>query len=361
MTKPTQIPTSPMADPTAQLSFAHLPFELRDQIWRSAAEDELPGVHNLTLYNLASENVLQHTSHGAVTFESSGAKDQNTEGQDTDSQTTTASYAMKPWAVIDGKPDYQGLAGIFQGLASVCPEALKVARKVNEKVIQGVYKANDGQTRKISIRTGQDLIYLNLFGAADIDWAQVHRNVPLFQQGVEHVAFQFDPAWCRYALASPYDDNQGFVDFVTRQPCHGRDANILRCIARSFAVDCIEHVWLIDLELRRTKSFRKRHRKRLVEVEDRHVFYGNGYRLVEVWPADLGRNFAYKTRNRRYRRNFPPAVAQRNAFDLVNEMKDDIYGFGWSNPLVAVINGRIVFNRLYKFPSVSVLAYEKMP
>jgi hypothetical protein len=353
-----------MADPTTQLSFAHLPFELRDSIWRSAAEDELPGVHNLTLYNLASDNALQHTRDGAIRFEPRGAKDQNTEGQGTDNKITTG-YAMKPWAVKDGKPDYQGLTNVFQGLGSVCPEAFRVVRKINDTMlIQGVYKANDGQTRKISIRTEKDLIYLNLFSAADISWPQVRRSIPLFQPRleIEHVAFQFDPAWCRYAVVSPRSDNPGIIDVVTRQPCHGRDANILRSITFSLQQHWIEHVWLIDLELRRTKSFRKRHHgKGLVEVDkDRFVFYGNGYRLVEVQEGDVGWDFAYKARNRRSRGNCPPAVAQRNAFDLVNQIFDDSYSLYRITALGVYIAAAYRLH-WWRLPNLGILACEKMP
>jgi hypothetical protein len=278
--QPTSQPA--LANPEPRLTFAHLPFELRDQIWRLAAEAEAESeqthVHNLTVYNIKTEKASEHIRHGTIKFDIKGS-----ESQVADSDTTSSSYALRFWGPVDGRP-------AAQGLANVCPESRWVVRKVSKagkSLMSGVYTTKDGLAQNILMDPQRDLFFLNIFSPTEVDWRQVVREVPLFRQGVKHVAFQVDPAWygCR--------ERRNFHQFVCRledgkqgqrRYDTAREIKPLEHLAWSLAVNnWAETVWLIAPDLQREEP------RWLPEVkEHRQVFYGNGCRYVEIRMEDVG-------------------------------------------------------------------------
>lgn len=325
-----------MTDLRARLTFAHLPFELRDQIWTLAdeAEDEQPGVHNLTVYNLKSEKASEHTRHGTITFEMEGPEDEETKGN-------TATYGLRLWGTVDGLP-------ASTGMANVCPESRQVVRKAGKSVTSGVYSTKDSLTQRVWMCQKWDLFFVNIFSPGDIDWQQAVRDIPLFRQGVRHVAFRVDPAWYRFNYQRDFHTFHRYKNpdnFWQERFDAGKKIKPLERIAWSLAVsDWARKVWLIAPDLHRVKP-----PGRLGQAEEyRQVFHGNGCRYVEVLEGDTDIwHEPRRTENR------------RTVFDLVRILR---YEPGWEsngrdpNPCPADPNWRDT----YEFPKLGVLACERM-
>jgi hypothetical protein len=216
----------------------------------------------------------------------------------------------------------------------------------------------------------------------------LQEQIPCFGDGVENIAFRVDPAWYRYeflhrstggfeqcirdSLAEEKDGSEeGEIADGPPSPDQFKELEMLRTIAWSFSPSArwIKNVWLVDTEIRRRKTWKRHHKgkKRDKGLGSRKVFYGNGFRFVEVRQGDPGWDFTASHRESQlkgYKGKRPNGegvgekLKDRNAFHLVQGMKY----FAWRDYRDSrAWQVHQNWNDNIAYPKVGVLAMEKWP
>ncbi|KAI1136923.1 hypothetical protein F5Y05DRAFT_389487 [Hypoxylon sp. FL0543] len=278
--KPIMQPTQGRAFP----KFGELPKELRDMIWDRVIRDARPGAHFLFTtpgWSVSRSNKVQNEcklfgqqlrifrfsapSHYLAPTAAAPWITHNPSTYTIDSGLWTACHesldAMQRWYYrshnhLDPQNSLGHAVCSLAGRSGVCTTR----------------NSQDREEKQYFTVLAQDLVCFQMPELAyvylyTLDKAFV--NQTLLSRGVEHVALEFDPSW---DFLKPRDFRDDSVS----------DSSLASSLAGARSV-LSGTIWFIDHRIRRTRD---PSRSRVLARDGRHVFRGNGCRLVSVYPSD---------------------------------------------------------------------------
>ncbi|KAI1453452.1 hypothetical protein F4805DRAFT_366090 [Annulohypoxylon moriforme] len=299
----TQISTDKLMQERTFTNFSHLPKELRDIIWDFAIQDERPKAH---FFLVTGE---EEPDPASLRYECK----QFLKATCTDCRVFVPWYSTESTNGFHRSTYDQSGHLIDSGLWTACRESRDAIRRRFQKAGQdgprmlgpagrtgafATYSDGEREDQYFTIRNYDLVCFRNLDKEKDIAKAGILTNLPfvtseeyvyretLPRDGVKHVAIEYNPNW----------------DTPTEHA-------IRYCTGPAFAMVFFPSLWFIDYRIRRTKD---PSRSRANPRENRHVFYGNGCRLVSVRPSDTEWEFEDGT---------PLSVEEHNVFGFTNELK----------------------------------------
>lgn len=282
--------------------FPYLPQELRELVWKAAAETteaaETPKVHAFSLRcpGPCAFCTDERTKSRPITLGFSHKPLKLVSGLmplDEDKH----AHAVKPdkfrapvcnaWSYSDGlnMPSHNDSA-----LWNACPDSRDVVRRHSDhdKLVTGRYRTHDGDNQIITIRPQADLILLDFphpdRGRMDFEPPSPHPvwspdgpdPRPVFAQAVGHVAIRFEPGWLNKHELS-YGRRTMRLDWVGYNELKYFACAIHDVLGR------VDKIWFVDYGLRRTG-----YTPMIRADAHRQVFSANGGRFVEVRHYDMG-------------------------------------------------------------------------
>jgi hypothetical protein len=340
--KPTQIEaTTPdsIMDSETFPKFPYLPKELRDLMWKAAAETaeaaETPKVHAFSL-----------RCPGPCAF----CTDERTKSRPiTLGFSRKALYRAPVWKNAWSYSDELNLPSHSDSaLWNACPESRDVARRQSDpdKVVIGHYRTHGGDNQIITISPQADLILLDY---PHLDRGRMDFKLPspppkwsperLFGLGVGQVAIRFESRWLT-SYNTPWGELTPKLDWVGWNELQYFVCAIHNVLGR------VNKIWFVDYGLRRASQ------DPLVGVEDtcRQIFSANGGRFVEVRHYDMGWEGRFEREsNKRHR---------LDAFGLTRLLCPDVQDRGAST--ILLLRNTLRYFENDRIPNLGVLAYEAL-
>ncbi|KAH6629911.1 hypothetical protein B0J18DRAFT_364326 [Chaetomium sp. MPI-SDFR-AT-0129] len=339
--------------------FLHLPWELREYIWKLAVRPFLPGAHVFRLYRVHDRD------HTYLEYE---VVSKNAPWRLSPSRLAaprclprSAEYspALQATTPVSWKQNNPSTYLIDSGLWTACKESLLVIEAEFQNPVRRRGTWTPSEVEALRKRRGRFNLpetvtfsayeprYLTVFPAHDLFIIQVHdvlkvrwdfiweffmhcfRKAEAANHSQRHMALEYDPAWDEVAHDSHHRE--------------GPAAEFIDDFAMSNGIEDHFTLWLIDYRIKRNPRYREFTTGKIKRpaVKPPAVFYASDRRYVEVnrWDVErwAGHNSKWNAGSEAPREHFCHYCGPHGIIERI----EDRYG-DWSGPLGNVVYGGVL-------------------